>query len=532
MKKILSIALVVVLLAGIAVSGTMAYLQDTASDVNVMTLGNVYIEQHEYERKVDVDGNYVTDDDYGYKLKAFTQGKPLYPVTELNTDGTPNNFGAGDYGTTRVKMSQVGSHGSMDVFASKNAQDKFVTVENTGRTDAYVRTLVAFELGEIDAADFDKIIRFSSRYTEDDADLGNPWVRKKIGVIVIDGNSYVLFEFIYQGDNLSDSSLRHENGVLPAGDTTYPSLCQVYMTAAATNEHVEKIDGNGNDTYDILVFSQAVQTEGFADAETALDAAFGDITIDNHPWIDESGNSTVVIPKLMDSYEDIMAAGGMGEDGNYVIADDFTADDMMYFYGTNSTIDLNGKTITADKKGQYLLAAPENSTLHLTGEGTVDMGKGFFATGDNAEIIIDGGTYNATNTGTLNSIKHCSLAQNGGKIVINGGTFTTDVEDTVLFFATSNARIEINGGFFENTVDATPDLLGIGTNKYNTNRIIITGGTFVNYNPLADKMCYTGKWPAAGEAAFGGPWILIPGGYKVVSETQSNGDVWYTVVPK
>ena len=60
MKKILSIALVVVLLAGIAVSGTMAYLTDTDSAVNVMTLGNVKIEQSEYERVVGENGDFVT----------------------------------------------------------------------------------------------------------------------------------------------------------------------------------------------------------------------------------------------------------------------------------------------------------------------------------------------------------------------------------------------------------------------------------------------------------------------------------------
>jgi len=98
--------------------------------------------------------------------------------------------------------------------------------------------------------------------------------------------------------------------------------------------------------------------------------------------------------------------------------------------------------------------------------------------------------------------------------------------------ATSNARLEINGGFFENTADKTPDLLEVGGNKDNTNRIILKGGTFVNYNPLEDRMTYTDEWPAGGEAAFGGPWILIPGDYMVVSETQANGDVWYSVVPK
>ena len=87
MKRFLSMLLVVVLTATLAVSGTLAYLQDDDSDVNVMTLGNVYIEQHEYEREVDADGNYVTDTNYGNKLKEYTQGKPLLPATELNANG-------------------------------------------------------------------------------------------------------------------------------------------------------------------------------------------------------------------------------------------------------------------------------------------------------------------------------------------------------------------------------------------------------------------------------------------------------------
>ena len=107
-----------------------------------------------------------------------------------------------------------------------------------------------------------------------------------------------------------------------------------------------------------------------------------------------------------------------------------------------------------------------------------------------------------------------------------------NVDNAVLFFATTNARIEINGGFFENTVDKTPDLLSMGTNNQTTTRIIITGGTFVNWNPLEYRMMYTGEWPAAGETAFGGPWMFIPDGYKVVSETKSNGDIWYSVVPE
>ena len=230
------------------------------------------------------------------------------------------------------------------------------------------------------------------------------------------------------------------------------------------------------------------------------------------------------------SFEDLNAV--KGSDGSYALSADFTADNIIHFgQGVENVLDLNGKTVTAGNPGQYIIGAQQGSILTINGNGTVDAGKGFFANKGGATIVVNGGDYTFTKTGTLNKIAHTSVAQNNSKIVINGGTFKTDVDNAVLFFATSNARIEINGGFFENTADKTPDLLGIGTNKDNTNRIVITGGTFVNYNPLEDKMTYTGAWPEAGEAGFGGPWMLIPGGYTVVSETQANGDVWYSVVP-
>ena len=49
-KKAMSMLLVAALTAGISISGTMAYLTSEDSDLNVMTLGNVKIKQHEYER--------------------------------------------------------------------------------------------------------------------------------------------------------------------------------------------------------------------------------------------------------------------------------------------------------------------------------------------------------------------------------------------------------------------------------------------------------------------------------------------------
>ena len=293
MKKVLSMALVVTLTAGIAISGTMAYLTSQDSDVNVMTLGNVKIAQHEYQRVTSDDGEYVTNEIDGqnsYRLEAFKQGKALLPIVGDPSLSSKDPAYAG-WDNTTVRMSQVGSYGGMQVFAGKNAQDKFVTVENTGKTDAYVRTLVAIEVGATDGT----LIGTSYHTT---------WTSNYIGIINIDDNNYKLTEYVYAGAN----GTRHDNGVLPAGDTSYPNLSQVYLKSEATNEDMEAIDGNGNGTLDILVFSQAVQAAGFDNATTALDAAFGDITINNHPWantvicVDEAWyqNLTATEPYIID----------------------------------------------------------------------------------------------------------------------------------------------------------------------------------------------------------------------------------------
>ena len=219
-------------------------------------------------------------------------------------------------------------------------------------------------------------------------------------------------------------------------------------------------------------------------------------------------------------------------DGTYLVVDDFTADTVIHWGPSDVTMDLGGKTITAGNKSQFIFGAQNGGILHLTGDGTVNAGKGFLTSKLNATLIVDAGTYNFTDAyQVLNDIKlHCA-AQNSSKIVINGGTFTTNVDDAVLFFATTDSTIEINGGFFENTADPTPDLLEVRNTSGSVNRIILRGGTFVNYNPLEDRMCYTGAWPGS-YSQFGGSWMLLWEGYTVVSETQPNGDIWYSVVPE
>ena len=276
-KRIVTVALVLALLAT-CFAGSYAYLMDSKQAVNTMTLGNVDIKQWEYERELNEDGSYKTatiDNQTSYVLKGYVNDKPLLPIVgDPNEPGNSPAYAGWD--DTTVRMTQVGSYGGMQVFAGKNAQDKFVVVENTGKSDAYVRTIVAIEIGSTDGAK----IMTSSRTGGDTA----PWVVNEVGAVVINGHKYEVMEFVYRGAADVD---RHVNGVLPAGQTTYPSLCQVYLKYNATNEDMVAIDGNGNGKLDILVLSQAVQTAGFADAQTALDTAFGDVNEANlNEWFE------------------------------------------------------------------------------------------------------------------------------------------------------------------------------------------------------------------------------------------------------
>lgn len=287
LKNVLLSGAAAVLVAALAVGGTVAYLQDDASDYNTMTLGNVEIEQNEYERVVE-DGEYVTDtfdNQLSYVLQDFTQDKALLPIVG-DPNGVPDGSGwaTAGFDDVIVRMTQKDSYGSIKVFAGKNAQDKIVTVKNTGKNDAYVRTIVAVEVGSTDG----ELIGLNGRV----GSATDPWILSILDEMVeiktVDEatgeeliSKYLICEFLYCGANDVE---RHVNGVLPAGDTTYPSLTQVYIKSVATNEDMEAIDGNGNGKLDILVVSQAVQVAGFEDAETALDAGFGDITTTNHPW--------------------------------------------------------------------------------------------------------------------------------------------------------------------------------------------------------------------------------------------------------
>lgn len=457
LKKALALILVIALTAAIAVTGTMAYLQDDDSDVNVMTLGNVKIKQHEYERVLKEDGTYemVTSVKYGegYKLQPFTQSKPLYPAT-----GAITGWG------TKVPFDQIeGASGTQAVFAGlNNVQDKFVLVENTGKSPAYVRTLIALENG----SNTKSIIGIST---------GDFWTWKNIGIVEIDGNNYDLFEAIYKG-----SESRHIGGILPAGEFTYNSLGQVYMKNEATNEDCVALDGNKNGTYDILVLSQAVQTNGFANAKTALDTAFGESNATNvAAWFEKTE-----VPVTVTSAEDMKKALEAGETDIVVMGATLAENPFNGHYYKDRNIDFVDCTFTANMNWMYINDASFTNC-------TFDCGS------DNAAVHYDelfGDLVFNNCTFTSGKIKIGASKDLTGTVTFNNCTFAETTATSI--WSEMGIRVyspaEFNDCEFNNRVV----LAGSNGLPITFNSCTMNGGTSVYYVDNSDGIIRGGNIPA------------------------------------
>ena len=104
-------------------------------------------------------------------------------------------------------------------------------------------------------------------------------------------------------------------------------------------------------------------------------------------------------------------------------------------------------------------------------------------------------------------------------LTIKDGTY--EGQWTVIYVRRGDLVIE--GGFFRNLQSDPTDNNAFLINMYDEAcrngeaSVVIKGGTFVNWNP-------------ANNASEGAGTNFVPAGYTVVTETQDNGDVWYTVV--
>ncbi len=257
MKKAIVWLLVLTLTAAVTIGATLAYLTDTDEDVNVMTLGNVKIDQLEYER-IDVE----TENDDA-EVQEFLNYKPLYPAV---IEG--ENF---DWETDEsyVDWEQIGKEdftsGIWNPDEINNELDKMVFVKNTGDYDAYVRSVFAFEANGYTLDQFRELFHLNINET----DWTWEWVETPVSLPDENGNpaNYIIATATY-------------NKVLKPGQLTEISLSQIALDPTAGNADIE---GFG-DLYQVLVNSQAIQADGFTDADSALNEGFGEITENNVPF--------------------------------------------------------------------------------------------------------------------------------------------------------------------------------------------------------------------------------------------------------
>ena len=160
-----------------------------------------------------------------------------------------------------------------------------------------------------------------------------------------------------------------------------------------------------------------------------------------------------------------------------------------WFVNYKTAIDLNGKTLS--KTGsQPLFDVEKNGDLTIKGKGTVDASK---ASGGATAVTVE----------------------SGGKVTIEDGTFIGKAGNSCIYDA--GGTIIIKGGLFKCEGPYNNGKYYVLNQNNDTHgTITVKGGTFVNYDP------------STGDDNLGGSFV--PQGYKVVSETKANGDIWYTVV--
>lgn len=259
-KTILVAAIAVMLVAALVVGGTLAYFTDTKDAKNTFTVGNVKINLIEQQRNED-----------GSALVDFKQDKPLYPIVG-SAQGEKDKWG-------------------MPV--AKNYVDKIINVQNTGKSDAYVRVYVAVPTALVSSeGPADNILH---------GNFGNRFDYTGQGRYNTPGNSTTWNPDYLNWDYSAPEFTTNIGGV------DYTVTTYTYTKALAHNampgtpcevgyyldSRVDYANGhytfNGNEItgYDlsngvtIPVFAIGVQADGFTSANAAFDAAFG---ANYNPW--------------------------------------------------------------------------------------------------------------------------------------------------------------------------------------------------------------------------------------------------------
>ena len=164
-----------------------------------------------------------------------------------------------------------------------------------------------------------------------------------------------------------------------------------------------------------------------------------------------------------------------------------------------TTLNLDAKIISPDdmannSKNFCALIVDADTTINAGENGGIDTGRnGGYALNvrEGANLTITGGSYYGGGT---------AVQVQEGTLTITGGHFAVEAFGEPYGY-----------NFLLNCIDTAY--------KDGTANIIVKGGTFVNFDP-------------SNNTAEGAGTNFVADGYKVVSASKTNGEVWYTVVPE
>ena len=190
------------------------------------------------------------------------------------------------------------------------------------------------------------------------------------------------------------------------------------------------------------------------------------------------GVSTNVATVNGKPYATLEEAIAYANGGTVVLESNVVIEESIIIDGTDVTINLNGKTVSAANNAEIVevLLVKNNANVTITGNGTM------IATGEGDDV------------------EHVEVisAIDGAKVKIENGTFIS--EGCTAVYATRGAIISIYDGTFEAKEQYYGKYYTLDVNEReesgNYGQIIVFGGTYVNFNPAqhsVDGSSFTNK---------------------------------------